>query len=109
MAEQKQLPPSKEQLANIKCARCEKPASLQCPRCLELDLEREFSAFCSQDCFKEAWAQHKLLHKPTINGWHYCMQRGRSRSLTMPSFKWTGTLRPHRIGPYRQVQYYSFF
>ena len=31
---------------------CGNAATLQCPKCLELELESEFSTFCSQDCFK---------------------------------------------------------
>lgn len=32
--------------------RCSKPASLQCPKCVELALPKEASVFCSQECFK---------------------------------------------------------
>ena len=35
--------------------RCQQPAKLQCPKCLELGLSKHnppHSAFCSQDCFK---------------------------------------------------------
>ncbi len=32
--------------------RCGAPAKLQCPKCLELQLSRAISVFCSQDCFK---------------------------------------------------------
>lgn len=125
---------SKDGVAHLACARCQKPATLQCPRCLELDLEKEFAAFCSQECFKaspvalvyytvkgsvhiaydaelnllvcdlqEAWAEHKQLHKPSVTGWHYCIRKGQGRALNRPDFKWTGPLRPHRIGPYRPV------
>ncbi|KAL4434793.1 hypothetical protein ABPG77_005320 [Micractinium sp. CCAP 211/92] len=86
------------------CATCQQPAKLQCPRCLELNLEKDLAAFCSQDCFKESWAQHKKLHKPSATeGWHYCTRRGAGRSLNMPDFKWTGDLRPARIGPMRPI------
>jgi len=71
---------------------------------LELDLEKDLAAFCSQECFKSSWAQHKKLHKPSaVDGWHYCTRRGQGRSLNMPDFKWTGDLRPARIGPMRAV------
>lgn len=70
---------------------------------LELNLERDLAAFCSQDCFKASWAEHKKLHKPSIEGWHYCTRRGQGRALNMPDFKWTGDLRPARIGPMRHV------
>ena len=39
-------------LSHLRCVRCDEPAKLQCPRCLELKLERDLAAFCSQDCFK---------------------------------------------------------
>lgn len=119
-------------LSQLRCVRCGQPAKLQCPRCLELKLERDLAAFCSQDCFKVRpllacallqritctqtitrlvpvrlqadWAAHKKLHKPSLDGWHYCTRRGEGRSLNMPEFKWTGTLRPHRIGPMREVR-----
>ena len=74
------------------------------PRSLELNLERDLAAFCSQECFKGSWAEHKKLHKPSaVDGWHYCTRRGQGRSLNMPDFKWTGDLRPARIGPMRPV------
>ncbi|EFN52273.1 hypothetical protein CHLNCDRAFT_54612 [Chlorella variabilis] len=88
----------------LSCATCQQPAKLQCPRCLELSLEKDLAAFCSQECFKASWAEHKKLHKPSATeGWHYCTRRGQGRSLNMPDFKWTGELRPARIGPMRQI------
>lgn len=41
--------------SSLVCACCAKPATLQCPRCLELNLEKDFAAYCSQDCFKVRW------------------------------------------------------
>jgi hypothetical protein len=158
------------------------------PLCsLELNLEKDLAAFCSQECFKASWTEHKKLHKvrfptsacqppqqgsqgqpatssmcavscgivreprvmkeragcrprpplpllrPSLDvrdpctppasppthpptrlphpnlqpsateGWHYCTRRGQGRSLNMPDFKWTGPLRPARIGPMRPV------
>ena len=132
-------------LSELRCARCRQPARLQCPRCVELHLERDLASFCSQDCFKASsaaqryawlsplssaaargggkrgrpqrglmactccrpqadWVEHKKLHKPSLEGWHYCTRRGQDRSLAMPEFQWTGPLRPHRIGPMREVR-----
>ena len=31
---------------------CGKPGKLQCPKCLELQLPKAASVFCSQECFK---------------------------------------------------------
>lgn len=36
---------------SVSC-RCQKAAKLQCPKCLELGLPKQPSAFCSQECFK---------------------------------------------------------
>lgn len=33
------------------CAKCGQPAKLQCPKCLELHLEKDMASFCSQQCF----------------------------------------------------------
>jgi methionyl aminopeptidase len=90
-------------LAALACARCAAPARLQCPRCLELGLERDLAAFCSQDCFKAAWGAHKALHKPSPEGWHYVTRRGVGRAFARPEFEYTGALRPHRVGPTRAV------
>ncbi|GMN18780.1 hypothetical protein TIFTF001_046843 [Ficus carica] len=67
----------------LSCARCGKPAHLQCPKCMELKLPREGAAFwfvlhlavldrflghvnefgvISQDCFKASWSSHKSVH-----------------------------------------------
>lgn len=50
-----------------------------------------------------SWADHKRQHRAGTDGWHYATRRGAGRSLTMPDFKWTGDLRPDRIGPMRPV------
>ncbi len=44
---------------------CGKPAKLQCPTCLKLGLSPAY--FCSQSCFKSAWAAHKALHVSPSN------------------------------------------
>ncbi|KAL1614135.1 Methionine aminopeptidase 1 [Diplodia seriata] len=42
-------------------ADCDKDASaLQCPTCQKLGKE---SYFCSQECFKKNWSEHKAVHK----------------------------------------------
>ena len=40
---------------------CRKPAAMQCPTCMKLQLDPSY--FCSQECFKELWPMHKLSHK----------------------------------------------
>ncbi|XP_004308462.1 PREDICTED: methionine aminopeptidase 1A-like isoform X2 [Fragaria vesca subsp. vesca] len=100
-------------VATLSCARCSKPANLQCPKCVELKLPREAAAFCTQDCFKASWSSHKSVHvkakqsdgtgNTENEGWLYCMKKGQSRSPKLPYFEWTGTLRPYPISSKRVV------
>ncbi|GAP92985.1 putative methionine type I [Rosellinia necatrix] len=83
-----------------KCAGadCENSAgTLQCPTCLKLHLQ---SFFCSQDCFKRNWSQHKSQHKAARerakpeNGLHN----------PFPGYPFTGTVRPvYPLSPRRTV------
>ncbi|XP_058104590.1 methionine aminopeptidase 1A-like isoform X2 [Magnolia sinica] len=107
--------------STLSCARCGKPANLQCPKCVELRLPRESAAFCTQDCFKESWSSHKSVHlklklsrlaastpdeqisAALSNGWLYCLKKGQTRTSKLPHFDWTGTLRPYPISSRRVV------
>jgi methionyl aminopeptidase len=40
---------------------CGKPAKLQCPTWIKLDLDPAY--FWGQECFKDFWPLHKLFHK----------------------------------------------
>lgn len=61
---------------------CENDAGqLQCPNCQKLGKE---SYFCSQDCFKRNWPEHKKSHKSQTTG-HF---------NPFPAYPYTGTLRP---------------
>ncbi|KDQ53509.1 hypothetical protein JAAARDRAFT_39196 [Jaapia argillacea MUCL 33604] len=55
-------------LATAMCSapQCPKPASgkSQCPKCKALGIV-EGSTFCSQECFKNHWPQHKVAHHYT--------------------------------------------
>ncbi len=42
---------------------CHKTAAMACPTCLKLGLPVATSRFCSQECFKNSWGAHKLVHK----------------------------------------------
>lgn len=59
-------------------------------------MPHDISVFCSQECFKDAWAQHKQEHKPSSASWLFVTDSGQSRQLHRPDFEWTGTLRPFR-------------
>ncbi|KAL0923708.1 hypothetical protein M5K25_007775 [Dendrobium thyrsiflorum] len=101
--------------STVSCARCGKPAHLQCPKCVELKLPREGAAFCSQDCFKAAWSSHKSVHvklkkdeafnhsEELQKNWLYCLKKGQIRTPQCPHFDWTGTLRPYPISKHRVV------
>jgi hypothetical protein len=41
---------------------CDKESTLSCPTCQKLKLDRQYSAFCSQECFKSSWKEHKKIH-----------------------------------------------
>lgn len=62
-------------------AAIDRPPALPChEHSLELGLEKDLAAFCSQECFKGSWTEHKKLHKPSATeGWHYCTRRGQVR------------------------------
>ncbi|KAF2764613.1 peptidase M24 [Teratosphaeria nubilosa] len=107
--------PAKE-VAVAKARKCEgqdcdsDAGTLQCPTCQKLGKE---SYFCSQDCFKRNWSEHKKLHKaqnsmlanlnvlkpkvisePDADG-HY---------NPFPSYAFTGSLRPvYPLSPRRTV------
>ncbi|XP_057980012.1 methionine aminopeptidase 1A isoform X2 [Malania oleifera] len=107
--------------STLSCARCGKPAHLQCPKCMELKLPREGAAFCTQDCFKVSWSSHKSVHlQPKLSSlrsdnlddqnsalltgdWLYCLKKGQARTSKLPHFDWTGTLRPYPISSKRIV------
>jgi len=71
---------------------CGKPASLQCPKCIQLKLEP--SKFCTQECFKGFWNIHKLCHDAP---------QGDGLPPAYKGFKFTGPLRPARLSPWRTV------
>jgi hypothetical protein len=97
----------------LACLRCSKLAKLQCPKCLEIKLPRGTGSFCSQDCFKAAWSNHKSVHSEVSEralqalvsgsgdgpvseflsqGWLFCLHNGQRRSGRMPVWDWTGIL-----------------
>ncbi|RZC73357.1 hypothetical protein C5167_048840 [Papaver somniferum] len=106
-----------QSLSSLSCVRCSKPASLQCPKCMDLKLPREGASFCTQDCFKASWSSHKAVHLKAklstmtdqlnldadTDGWLYCTRKGQGRSGFAPNFDWTGPLRPYPISSMRTV------
>lgn len=80
-----------EEAKSVLCAKegCDQVAGrLQCPKCVKEGKPAQGSSFCSQECFKQAWPQHRLLHE-AYEPW--------------PKFKFTGPLRPFPHTPKRSV------
>lgn len=77
---------------------CKKPATLQCPKCIELKLPA--AHFCTQTCFKESWTWHKLLHNPSIGK---SEQKANPLPYYFRNFEFTGTLRPTELTPRRTI------
>ncbi|GBL94851.1 Methionine aminopeptidase 1 [Araneus ventricosus] len=76
---------------------CEKSAKLRCPTCIKLGISGSF--FCSQECFKGNWDNHKQIHKKAkavavkpYNPW--------------PDYEFSGKLRPFPVTPKREVPDY---
>ncbi|KAL9617458.1 MAG: hypothetical protein Q9204_008484, partial [Flavoplaca sp. TL-2023a] len=82
--------PIKKACMGVECPN--EAGTLQCPTCLKIGKE---STFCSQDCFKRSWAEHKVVHKAASGG---------TLHNPFPSFKFTGPLRPvYPLSPKRPI------
>ena len=46
---------------------CSNLAVLFCPTCQKLTIDPSLSCFCSQECFKGAWREHKKIHTDHTN------------------------------------------
>lgn len=75
---------------------CENEATMSCPTCLELGIGP--SRFCSQECFKGYWKQHKKIHKR-----EKALQEARKLPASFRNFSFTGSLRPTHLTPTRPV------
>ena len=88
----------------FKCARagCDKPATKMCPTCISLGIP--VCHFCSQECLKLAWKDHKKYHEEELNKMYLCLIVITSR---MPpafhGYAFTGSLRPGKVSPMMKV------
>ncbi|EQC40262.1 methionyl aminopeptidase [Saprolegnia diclina VS20] len=83
-------------VSNSVCASpgCGKPAKMACPTCKKLGVPANISSFCSQECFKSYWPQHKGFHKIF------------TQSQTTDKFfgyQFTGDIRPGTVTPMKTV------
>ena len=74
------------------CLVCSAPSKLKCPTCLKQSLPD--AHFCSQDCFKKNWLEHKKVH----------LAPQRAKYNPFPQYAFTGNLRPsYPLSPKRSV------
>ncbi|KAG8341104.1 methionine aminopeptidase [Trypanosoma vivax] len=71
-------------------------APMQCPTCKKLGLPPSY--FCTQECFRERWNEHKPKHTQSALPNIPTMTEN-----AMKAFKFTGSLRPGKITPRRAV------
>lgn len=69
---------------------CGAEAKLRCPKCMNLSIE---SSFCSQECFRVNWSEHKWMHRDNAD------RTTASTTTTTeynpwPNYAFTGELRP---------------
>jgi methionyl aminopeptidase len=95
---------------------CDKDATMHCPTCKELGANDE-SHFCSKECFKGFWEQHKLVHKryKEASAQALALFQAAAASSSKPSrplirvpqgfegFDFTGRLRPGIVSPQMTV------
>ncbi|XP_020619380.1 methionine aminopeptidase 1-like [Orbicella faveolata] len=85
---------------NCESVGCGQPAKLQCPTCIKLGIHGSF--FCSQDCFKQNWNEHKKVHK-TAKAAATIKDMKPVNYNPWPGYKFTGVLRPWPKSPRREV------
>ncbi|KAF2129117.1 methionine aminopeptidase 1 [Dothidotthia symphoricarpi CBS 119687] len=86
MADNPSEPPSKRQCLGTDCEN--DAGSLQCPTCLKIGVTDSY--FCSQDCFKRSWNEHKTLHKTAKDK----PQVATGPHNPFPTYAFTGSVRP---------------
>uniref|UniRef100_A0A0G4HYE1 Methionine aminopeptidase n=1 Tax=Chromera velia CCMP2878 TaxID=1169474 RepID=A0A0G4HYE1_9ALVE len=81
------------------CVGCSKEVSttLSCPTCIKLEIPPSF--FCTQECFKENWAAHKLHHKAAQN----LKSFEEFQMRKFQNYTFSGKLRPHPITQQKKV------
>lgn len=73
---------------------CTNKGSLRCPTCVKLEIDMaEKSYFCSQECFRGSWTEHKQLHKTPSNLPRALDLSAKRRRAAFADFAYTGPLR----------------
>uniref|UniRef100_A0A914VHV8 Methionine aminopeptidase n=1 Tax=Plectus sambesii TaxID=2011161 RepID=A0A914VHV8_9BILA len=79
---------------------CGHPAKLRCPTCIKLNID-DSSYFCSQDCFKGNWNEHKKVH--AVKRLSEAIFVNASQYDPWPGYSFTGPLRPYPQSAKRSV------
>lgn len=75
---------------------CGKKGSLRCPKCVQLEIDAvDQSFFCSQECFRNFWPQHKELHKPSSN--RALDLSAKRRRAAFENYSFTGPLQVAKV------------
>lgn len=73
---------------------CGKLAKMACPTCIKLGIPP--SRFCSQECFKGYWEEHKQLHKDIKKTRAIAKIDPAAMPTEFKGFNFTGSLRPYQ-------------
>eukprot|EP01138_Halocafeteria_seosinensis_P008769 gb/GECG01008963.1/.p1 GENE.gb/GECG01008963.1/~~gb/GECG01008963.1/.p1 ORF type:complete len:408 (+),score=44.82 gb/GECG01008963.1/:1-1224(+) len=82
---------------------CGKPSKMRCPTCKKLGIPGGY--FCEQECFKNYWPSHKVLHKKFKDAVKQYQNSAmmddktarRMRKGTFEDYEFTGPLRPGNV------------
>lgn len=82
---------------SLKCEGCGVPVKgeFSCPKCVSLGIKKSF--FCSQDCFKSKWKEHKKVHDVFLLLQQQQQQQSQSQSSLSSS---SSLLSPDSNKPY---------
>ncbi|ESO89064.1 hypothetical protein LOTGIDRAFT_228994 [Lottia gigantea] len=81
---------------NCETPGCSSQAKLQCPTCIKLGIIGSY--FCSQECFKGVWGEHKKVHKKAKHD-----SDSTDNYNPWPGYRFSGKLRPYPVTPRRIV------
>lgn len=72
---------------------CNGPGKFRCPTCVKLEIQPEDdSYFCSQECFRSSWKEHRLIHR-TSGPARALDHSAKRRRAAFQDFAYTGPLR----------------
>lgn len=76
---------------------CTKPATLRCPTCIKLEMDhKDQTYFCSQECFRKTWSEHKKLHQATRAHRSLDLSAKRRREA-FSNYSYTGPLKVYPV------------